>query len=222
MCQLWNRLVKPEDYRLPKKLLNFEIENESNTKSWFQMLRAVLPVLNISDINTSFVFDIGYSRCILQESEVEWKEALKNKPKLRSYRQFKQSFDTQNYVNLNMSKYQRSLTARLRLGILPIAIETGRFTNTPLNERNCFFCVNKIEDEFHFVCQCKLYSHYHQKLFESMLKSCSNFKDLSDKEKFLKIMESDLRCLHIYLEKAWNTRKTIFASHSLVANILMF
>ena len=114
MCQLWNQLVKLEDHRLPRKLLNFEIENVSNTKSWFQMLRAVLPVLNISDINTSFLFDIGHSRCILlQKSEVEWKEALKNKPKLRSYRHFKQRFDTQNYVNLNMSKYQRSLTARL-------------------------------------------------------------------------------------------------------------
>ena len=78
MWRLWNRLVKLEDYRLPKKLLNFEIKNESNTKNWFQMLRAVLPVLNISDINTSFLFDIGHSRCILlQKSEVEWKEALK-------------------------------------------------------------------------------------------------------------------------------------------------
>ena len=91
-----------------------------------------------------------------------------------------------------MSKYQRSLTARLRLGILPIAIETGRFTNTPLNERNCFYCVKENEDELHFVCQCKLYSHYREKLFESMLKSCSNFKDLSDKEKFLKIMEYNI------------------------------
>ena len=79
MCRLWNRLVKLEDHRLPKKLLNFKIENESNTNSWFQMLRAVPPVLNISDINTSFLFDIGHSRCILlQKSEVEWKEALKN------------------------------------------------------------------------------------------------------------------------------------------------
>ena len=100
--------------------------------------------------------------------------------------------------------------ARLRLGILPITIDTGQLTNTPLNERNCFFCVNDIEDELHFVCQCKLYSLYHEKLFESMLKSYSNFKDLSDKEKFLKIMESDLRCLHIYTEKAWNTRKNIY------------
>ena len=107
-----------------------------------------------------------------------------------------------------MSKYQRSLTAGLRLGILPIAIETGRFNNTPLNERNCFYCVNEIEDDLHFICQCKLYSHYRKKLFESMLKSCSNFKYLSDKEKFLKKMESDLRCLHISTEKVWNTRQT--------------
>ena len=71
--------------------------------------------------------------------------------------------------------------------------------------KETFLCVKEIEDELHFVCQCKLYSHFQEKLFESRLKSCPNFKDLSEKEKFLKILESDLRCLHIYTEKAWKS-----------------
>ena len=62
--------------------------------------------------------------------------------------QFKQRFDTPKYVNLNMSKYQINLTARLQLGILPIAIETGQFTSTPLNERNCFTVLMKLKMSF--------------------------------------------------------------------------
>ena len=133
---------------------------------------------------------------------------IKNKPKLGLYRQFKKTFETQNYVNLNMSKYQRSLTAKLRMGILPLALETGRYTNIALKERGCFYCNGEIEDELHFICNCKLYRKYRETLFESMAKVFTDFSEMSVKEKFLKIMETDLRCLHIYIEKAWSLRKS--------------
>ena len=75
ICRLWNQLVKLEGHRLPRKLLNFEIDNKSNTKSWFQMLRAVQPVLNICDTNTSFLFDIRHFRCIhLQNQKLNGKK----------------------------------------------------------------------------------------------------------------------------------------------------
>ena len=209
MCRFWNRLVKLDDTRLPRKLLNFEFVNDNNTKSWFQMFKGSMGVLGISEMSMSFHFNTRLlSTILLEKAQTDWKEAIKNKPKLRSYRQFKKNFGTQNYVSLKIPKNQRSLIAKLRLGILPIALETGRFTNTPLNERNCFYCIDKIEDEFHLVCNCKMYTDLRETLYQSMLKSCPTFNEMSDKDKFLNIMESDLRCLHLYLEKAWNLRKT--------------
>ena len=40
-----------------------------------------------------------------------------------------------------------------------LKVESGRHTNTPINERKCEFCMNNdIWDEFHFVILCPLYN----------------------------------------------------------------
>ncbi len=53
-----------------------------------------------------------------------------------------------------MSHQQRFLIAQLRLAILPIHIETGRFRGTQLSDRICQLCdTQEVEDEIHFVCK---------------------------------------------------------------------
>ena len=39
-----------------------------------------------------------------------------------------------------------------------LAIEQGRHTNTPINNRHCKLCHSDIEDDFHFVLKCP---HFH-------------------------------------------------------------
>ena len=47
---------------------------------------------------------------------------------------------------------------RFRISSHQLRIETGRYENTPRNERLCLFCTsNKIEDENHFLLDCKTY-----------------------------------------------------------------
>ncbi len=70
----------------------------------------------------------------------EWKINLYVKPKLRTNVLFKENYCTENYVKYSMSYQQRSLIAQLRLGILPIHIETGRLRDTQLDERICPLC----------------------------------------------------------------------------------
>ena len=49
--------------------------------------------------------------------------------------------------------------AKLRCGVLPIKIETGRFVNLALEDRICEVCnLNEKEDELHFICKCELYN----------------------------------------------------------------
>ena len=81
------------------------------------------------------------------------------------YRKFRWKYNTENYVKFNHNKYQRSLTAQLCMGILPLAIETEWYTKIPINQRMCFHCKDKVEDEFHFVCHCKLYEKEHLTLY---------------------------------------------------------
>ena len=44
--------------------------------------------------------------------------------------------------------------AQLRFGVLPLKIETGRFTYMAVEEQICFICSDKIEDERHFMLIC--------------------------------------------------------------------
>ena len=54
-----------------------------------------------------------------------------------------------------LDSYEHSLLAKLRLGTLPLAIETGRYTNTSVEHRLCKYCtLNVVEDEKHFILEC--------------------------------------------------------------------
>jgi hypothetical protein len=101
-----------------------------------------------------------------------WKDTIAFKPKLRTYVKFKTDYGTEEYVTGYMSRYQRSLLAQFRGGILPLRIETGRWQNMPLESRLCTLCGdNCVEDEFHFLCGCKIYEDQRKKLYAKACQS---------------------------------------------------
>ena len=57
---------------------------------------------------------------ICPEYVVRWKTELDNKPKLYLLQQYKMEFPIEAYCKLNLKWSQRSLIAKLRLGILPL------------------------------------------------------------------------------------------------------
>ncbi len=75
------------------------------------------------------------------------------KSKLRTYIKFKEQFETEQHIKMGVSCCKRSLIAQFRMGVLPVAIETGRFKSIPVEERVCVLCNMKdIEDEMHMLC----------------------------------------------------------------------
>ena len=69
------------------------------------------------------------------------------------------SFQFHDYLNLiRVLKYKYSLI-KLRLSSHRLAVETGKWNKPhpiPLEERKCRFCTS-LEDEFHFLFECKLH-----------------------------------------------------------------
>ena len=109
---------------------------------------------------------------LFEVQEAEWKAAMSKKPKLRFYRLFKTTLAVENYVKFNLTPSQRSITAQLRSGVLPINIETGRFRNIALENRLCTICNSgEIESEIHFLFDCQFYDEPRGSLkcFESIL-----------------------------------------------------
>ncbi len=56
----------------------------------------------------------------------QWQHNVLDKSKLRTYVNFKVSYNVEDYVMSFMSRAQRSYLAQLRCGILPLHIETDR------------------------------------------------------------------------------------------------
>ena len=59
--------------------------------------------------------------------------------------------------------------AQLRCGILPLRIETGRYTRESPAERLCKLCDDAaIEDDEHFVLNCSFYHYIRNQFLHSM------------------------------------------------------
>ena len=80
-------------------------------------------------------------------AEKEWKEIIEKKPKLRTFKLSKRI--VKHYVKWTINRFDRSLFAKFRSGILQLCVESGRFNNIKLEDRICELCDDqKIEDEF--------------------------------------------------------------------------
>ena len=97
-----------------------------------------------------------------------WKLGVALKPKLRTYALFKETLGTEDYIKLCSPRRKRSLLAQFRMGILPIALETGRFINLAIADRLCVLCnLQAVEDDLHFLCVCSLYNDIRRDMFEN-------------------------------------------------------
>ena len=110
--------------------------------------------------------------------ETTWLIDMHNKPKLRRYITFKTTLIVSSHVKQYISKPRRSLLIQLITGILPIALETGRykrirypvtknFRSLRVEERLCNMCdLSETADEIHFLFICSLYDTYEQRFFK--------------------------------------------------------
>ena len=86
--------------------------------------------------------------------------------KLRTYKLFKQSYETEHYCNLILPRNHRSAFSRFRCGVAPIRLEKGRYERLPEAESVCPFCNSEIENEIHVMLNCPLYDDIRYNLFE--------------------------------------------------------
>lgn len=65
---------------------------------------------------------------------------------------YQANLSSQQYVTLNLKRAQRSASALLRFGVIPLALETGHFHLVPGEERKCLLCdLDEVENEIRFT-----------------------------------------------------------------------
>ena len=75
------------------------------------------------------------------------------------------SFDLQCYLECDLPCHFRVAMSKLLLSSHTLLIETGRWHrphSIPREDRTCNIC-NKLEDEYHFIIECPLYTDLRRK-----------------------------------------------------------
>ena len=125
------------------------------------------------------------------------------KSKLCLYITFKDQYSVATYCNINLIGAQRALVAKIRLGIFPINVETGRYSGKPRHKRKYLMCQDDlVEDEMHVLFKCKAYEQSRTNLFAQDLNIDLAFNWLCDERKlsFLVNQKNIIRMLSNFLK----------------------
>ena len=214
IIRLWCRLVNMPDTRITKKVFMWD-KGQRSRCTWYYKVKQLfkdcdlLHLLELSNVRRQTVLPL-FEKSLLEKDIELWKKELNNQTKLRVYRMFKTTLVSENYVNIKLPYYLRSILAQYRGGVLPLKIETGRFTDIPVHKRLCIFCnTNKVEDEIHFMFECAMYLKLRMVLYQHVFKLYPDFHNCSITEKLV-IVLTDKRVITktaTYLYTAFNLRK---------------
>ena len=137
---------------------------------------------------------------LLEKDISQFKTQCSKSPKLRTYNSLFSVFVDQklsdSYTRLCLPFIVRKRLSQLRLGVLPLRIETDRFSRVKVDAKSRFCrqpqCKNCIvttpsdqlvvENEFHFLMYCKQYDNLRPVLFSKL--SCPHFDQMNDQNKF--------------------------------------
>ena len=119
----------------------------------------------------------------LSNYEITWKDKLASETaingngrnKLRHYKLLKHNYSQEMFLNQPLHRSHRSALMKFRCGVAPLRVETGRYENVPFNERYCFNCPTMVEDEFHVLLKCPIYSHIRVELLDVCKHKVSHF-----------------------------------------------
>jgi hypothetical protein len=191
MLRLWNRIVNMNQNRLPR--IVFEWDKSLNSNTWCSEVKNLLNSCGLIDsyfgnhsVNINAIWaSIHEIACL------KWSNEVNSKPKLRTYKQIKQAYVVEPYVISFITRSQRSCLSQLRCGILPLFIETGRWSNIVYEQRICKMCSSgQVENEIHFLFYCSFYDNIRRSFLENVLELVpdynNNITDISKLELCMK------------------------------------
>ena len=192
MVRFLGRLYSLPNSRLLRKVFDWDCRlNETGAIStWSSEVKDILHSNNMSIIfDTKQTFHVKSIIANLRSSmELKQRELVKkecaSKPKLRTFISFKDYDNLSPHIGKALSFIERKTLSKLRLGILPLRLETGRFQRPliPEDQRLCYCKSGETESEQHILFHCKIYDNLRQ-IWLAKLKVPIYFNDMAIKEK---------------------------------------
>ena len=165
--------------------------------TWSSGIKNVLQLINNLDIwnKPNLISKVNFNDLITLQIKSVYSSLWINhinvsQPKLRTFCQFKKSFQMENYVKL-FNRSSRSSLCKLRISAHQLMIERGRYASPkiPVDDRLCIYCdLGEVEDEFHFILKCKLYDTLRTQLIDDMSDIYNNIDIDNSHDLFIRIM----------------------------------
>jgi hypothetical protein len=108
--------------------------------------------------------------------------------KLRSYALFKRESGRENYLLVIKNVEIRTQLTKFRISDHNLMIEKGRHEGLHKSTRFCPFCLDKVEDEIHFMLKCPIYSNFRGHFLRSMFAEYINTDAIPVKDMFSYLM----------------------------------
>ena len=219
-----------QDHRLTKRIMLWdrELNEKSLVKTWSSEVKEIFDECSMLPIYASKEpFNIKLVVTTVKELYYEkqctkLKEECQVKPKLRTFILFKEFWGQPAFIGKPLSFHHRKMLARIRLGCLPLRLETGRYSIPRLKEedRTCLICkpanrlvdidpvmLEPVESEIHFLFYCEGYLRERNFWF-NQLELPLGFESYSDGEKLKIVLNkpSNVKATSSFIVKALNLR----------------
>ena len=214
IIKYWFKILQTPENKYTKIIYNMmlhDLEELPNKTNWASLVRDLLASLGFRNVwLAQGVGNIGAFLSVFKQRLHDnfmqnWHDRLNNSSRANFYKSAAQ-FQFQTYLEqINVFKYMQALS-KLRMSSHRLAIESGRWarpTSIPINDPKCVHC-NVLEDEFHFVIECKIFIELRTKYIPKYYwKRPSMYK-------FIKLLNTTkvklLRNLSVYVYLAFKCR----------------
>ena len=221
-------LQQKEGRPYAKQAFEYEMHRNANVTTFFSTIDR-----HMADLNQENGFfhpipyanpyeDINHLSCDKQKLlthdifQKKWKEKLENSTKADTYRLFKQDMKFEEYLYHDNRKMRVNMS-KLRLSDHKLRIETDRHYRPiiPRPERKCHMCTGNVEDEIHFLTQCKLYGT-HENYWTTIYEKVPQISNLSNTDRFIFIMtQEDPEIMKLLLKRTreWFGLRTFLCNY---------
>ena len=211
ILNFWNRLCDLPNSRLTRKVFDWDRKFSNIRGTWAYAVKQILIDINCRDLfDDASPCNTDLAKNVIENlDDHEWDYNRYNSVKLRYYNLYKYEKGPEDYLLLDVSKYQRSIFSQFRYGILPLQIEVGRYRDVPLANRTCQICNLEVEDEIRFLLVCNKYSEQRNILFDKAMESDEFFYFKDEIEQFVFLVSNLQKAVMKFLTSALAIRTSI-------------
>jgi hypothetical protein len=227
MFRFYLHLKSLPDHRLTKKILLHDqhfSDINPNLVTWTKEVSSIILrnnlLFSLDHFGSKSLVEMLNKSLLCKDLEMFSKQCARS-PRLRTYIKLYSPFvnrETTNiYTRMRLPFIVRKRLAQIRLGVLPIRIETDRYSKekTPAAERYCRqpVCVQggqpAVEDEVHFLINCPEYRSQREEMMAGLnIAGWSNFSDV-DKFRYLLTSQPILNKIGQFIIKAFDKRSNL-------------